>query len=592
MKRILILIGLILLSNALATAQQDIKIMQYNLLNYGNDFNDCTQTSNNIDHKNEQLEIIIDYVKPDIFCVNEMDASLTDVNYLMTNVLNINGVDYWAHASKSSSSYTMNMLYYNSDIFTLNSQENIYGNPRQLDVYNLTHNASSVQFKVIVGHLKASEGSDNEVKRADATQNLMNYLNNKGPGNYLFMGDFNIYTSSEQAFQNLINYNNSSVNFYDPVNRIGAWHNSYSFSDVHTQSTHSSSNGCASTGGMDDRFDFILISEDIKDGNNDVTYIANSYETIGQDGNHYNDAINDGTNNSAPTNVIDALYEMSDHVPVSLELRIGAPSEPETVFNKDFEDQSISSGGWTEYSVVDENRKWHVPSTTYGHNNSYCAKMSGYYSSSSTLANEDWLISPTFNANVLQDESLSFWLANNYAGSDLELFYSTNYSGTGDPNLSNWTEITNFNIQNVSSGNFDWVSSGEIDLSNISGTDVHIAFKFSCNDGESKLWEVDDIILKAVNPNSISELENNNLVALNIYPNPSHNQINISYKLNKKTNVIVEIFDITGTNLYTKTEKEQNLGSYSLKLNVKELGLKEGLYLVKINNSLKKLIIK
>ena len=416
MKRILTLIGLVLLSNIFVNAQQDIKILQYNLLNYGNDFNNCTQTTNSIDHKNEQLEIIIDYVKPDIFCVNEMDASLTDVNYLMDNALNINGVDYWAHATKSSSSYTMNMLYYNSDIFTLNSQENIYGNPRQLDVYNLTHNASSMEFKVIVGHLKASQGSDNEAKRAQTTQNLMNYLNNKGAGNYLFMGDFNLYTSSEQAFQNLINYNNSLVNFYDPIDRIGSWHNSYSFSDVHTQSTHSSSNGCASTGGMDDRFDFILISEYIKNGSENIAYIENSYETIGQDGNHYNDAINDGTNNSAPANVIDALYEMSDHVPISLKLRI--------------------------------------------------------------------------------------------------------------------------------------------------------------------------------NTNSISDLENNNISAIGIYPNPSKELVNISYQLSKNSDVSIEIYDITGTNLFVNNTKNQSLGSYTLKLNVKELGLKQGLYLVKINNKLRKLIIK
>ena len=416
MKRVLILIGLTLLSNVHVLAQQDIKIMQYNLLNYGNDFNGCNQTSNNIEHKNEQLQIIIDYVKPDIFCVNEIDASLSDVNHLMGGVLNINGVDYWSHATKSSNSYTMNMLYYNSDIFTLDYQENIYANPRQLDVYNLTHNASSIEFKVIVGHLKASEGSDNAIKRAEATQNLMDYLNNIGSGNYIFMGDFNFYSSSEQAFQNLTNYSNSSVNFYDPINRIGTWHNSRSFSDIHTQSTHRSSNGCTSTGGMDDRFDFILISEYIKNGSNNIEYLPNSYETIGQDGNHYNQAINDGSNNSAPIIVIDALYEMSDHVPVSLKLRL--------------------------------------------------------------------------------------------------------------------------------------------------------------------------------NTTSIAELENNNISLTHIYPNPSYELVNISYKLSKNSDVSIGIYDVTGENLYIKTVTNQSIGSYTLKLNVKDLGLKEGLYLVKINNSFKKLIIK
>ena len=218
--------------------------------------------------------------------------------------------------------------------------------------------------------------------------------------------------------------------------------------------------------------------------------------------------------------------------------------------------------------------------------------MSGYYTSTSTLANEDWLISPAFNADLLQDEVLSFWLANNYIGTDLQLFYATDYSGMGNPNSTNWNEITNFNIQNVSSGDFNWVSSGDIDLSYISGTNVHIAFKFSCNDGESKLWEIDDIILNAVNPNSILELKNSSISSVNIYPNPTSGQINISYRITKTTDLELEIFDITGTKAYSYRANNQASGEYTINLNTSKLDLRSGLYMIKVNNKLKKLIIK
>ncbi|HQN16405.1 MAG TPA: T9SS type A sorting domain-containing protein, partial [Bacteroidales bacterium] len=148
----------------------------------------------------------------------------------------------------------------------------------------------------------------------------LNTLNKKA--NYLLMGDFNTRTADEQCFQNFINHPNVNIRFYDPKNMIGNWNNNQSYSSVHTQSTHTTSDGCFSTGGMDDRFDFILQSEFIKNGTDHIRYVNGSYQAFGNDGNHRNDAINYGTNNSAPSEIIDALYDMSDHLPVVMNLYV------------------------------------------------------------------------------------------------------------------------------------------------------------------------------------------------------------------------------------------------------------------------------
>jgi len=149
----------------------------------------------------------------------------------------------------------------------------------------------------------------------------LNYLSAHYPAdNYLFMGDLNLYKSSEAAYQTLTNYSNSNYRFNDPINKPGNWNNNSSFAAVHTQSTHSSSNGCAAGGGLDDRFDFILISNALKTGSKHISYVNNSYKVIGNDGNHFNKSINSGTNNSVPSNVLSALYNNSDHLPVVLEL--------------------------------------------------------------------------------------------------------------------------------------------------------------------------------------------------------------------------------------------------------------------------------
>lgn len=153
-------------------------------------------------------------------------------------------------------------------------------------------------------------------------ENTMDYLSSHNDDdNYLMMGDFNLYSSSEPAYQQFLNYSNSTVRFYDPLDMPGNWHNSSSFSSIHTQSTHADNNGCASYGGMDDRFDFILISNNIRKGYKKVKYLQGSFNAVGQDGNHFNNSINSSPQNSSvPANVANALYGSSDHLPVTMKL--------------------------------------------------------------------------------------------------------------------------------------------------------------------------------------------------------------------------------------------------------------------------------
>ena len=80
---------------------------------------------------------------------------------------------------------------------------------------------------------------------------------------------------------------------------------------------------------MDDRFDFIFISEDLISGEDGVLYLENSYLAEGQDGNHFNQSVNDGLNSSVSQEIADALYYMSDHLPVSMSLVLGGTVEIE-----------------------------------------------------------------------------------------------------------------------------------------------------------------------------------------------------------------------------------------------------------------------
>lgn len=328
----LIFFSLIFLINSLLFSQDTLKVMQYNLLHYGNYFNGCTESNNNVFNKNDYLKTIIQYVKPDIFTVNEMGKGQYYQYLLMNDALNVDGITYYkkANYSNTANSYIVNMLYYNSEKLVLKSQFVAQTYIRDIDVYQLYYKSSDLELGdtafiyCVVAHLKAGSESGDISARTNMVNNSLSYLNGiSSERNYLFMGDLNTKTSSEQCYYNLLNYSNPDIRFYDPINEPGNWNSNYYFRYYHTQSTHDYSNGCFSSGGMDDRFDFILINNQVKNGLKFVKYISGSYQTLGQDGNHYNNSINSSpTNTSVPSDVLNSLYHMSDHLPVILDLKI------------------------------------------------------------------------------------------------------------------------------------------------------------------------------------------------------------------------------------------------------------------------------
>ena len=146
-------------------------------------------------------------------------------------------------------------------------------------------------------------------------------IENLNPNSFvLFAGDFNLYSSQEPAYQEILDTSNAIV-MVDPINTPGAWHNNEDFQDIHTQSTRLSlgPNGGAS-GGLDDRFDFITISENMITNQN-ISYVSNSYKALGNNANCYNLDISDETCIGEYSQTLrNQLYSMSDHLPVIMKL--------------------------------------------------------------------------------------------------------------------------------------------------------------------------------------------------------------------------------------------------------------------------------
>lgn len=310
--------------------------MHYNLLNYGNTTTYCTTSNNNLADKDGFLKTVTKYVQPDILTVNEMGANQVYAQRILVNVLNTDGVTKYARANYTNNSFSdlANMLFYNSEKLGLASQyfldkgTNNASLTRIVDFYKLYYKepangaGDSTFLYVITTHLKAGSTTSDVQDRGFTAEAIMAHLATLPKANYIISGDFNLQSSNEVAFQNLTNYTDASIRFYDPVNQIGSWNNNANFASVHTQSTHVTSNGCASGGGMDDRFDFVLMNDYVRDNMAKVVYVEDSYTAVGQDGQRFNQDVNSPTNSSVPSSVANALYAMSDHLPVTMKLAI------------------------------------------------------------------------------------------------------------------------------------------------------------------------------------------------------------------------------------------------------------------------------
>ncbi|MBL7897138.1 MAG: choice-of-anchor J domain-containing protein [Crocinitomicaceae bacterium] len=154
---------------------------------------------------------------------------------------------------------------------------------------------------------------------------------------------------------------------------------------------------------------------------------------------------------------------------------------------KDFDDNSITSGGWIVQQVTGT-LTW-TTSTAGGAPEPY-GMISNWNGTANELT-ESWLISPALDLSNSTAADLSFENACNYSGDALQVLVSTNYSGTGDPNGATWNALT----ATWSAGSWAWVNSGTIDLSAYLQSGVRIAFKYTGSASSGKTWELDDITI-------------------------------------------------------------------------------------------------
>jgi len=298
----------ILLINILDLKSQDtVKITTYNLLRFG------SNTNRNLDFKK-----VTDYIKADLYITQELTNNSGVTNFL-NNVLN-KDANKFLSAKFYDDTDIDQALFYNKNKFEILSTSKIEGDPRNIVAYRLKHIQTEKIFFVFNLHMKASQGSSNQQRRYNQVEQLINYTQQMNEDHfYVVAGDFNIYSTNEPAYQKFFETTSTGYGkFNDLVNVEGTYRNP-EYAIYHTQSPRTSQFGSGAPGGMDDRFDYILFSDSLMNSNKTFV-IKDSYEVIGNDGNHYDMAINVSPNSAVSQELADALHDASDHLPVSVDL--------------------------------------------------------------------------------------------------------------------------------------------------------------------------------------------------------------------------------------------------------------------------------
>jgi endonuclease/exonuclease/phosphatase family metal-dependent hydrolase len=294
------------------------RFLTYNILNYSDDSS-----------REENYISILELIEPNLIVAQEI-ISQTGYDNFKNHVLEVLEPSSWLGAPFINQTAQQDIaLYFKHEDFTyintnaINTAQS--SGTRDVIEWTMMHNQSGIEFNIYGVHLKASSGTSNAAQRLEEVTILRNHLNNLNPNSkFIVAGDFNIYSNnstSEPAFDMLTSEGeNSQGQLFDPINRIGNWHNNSSFADVHTQSPRTTQFGGGANGGMDDRFDWLFISESMLSTESDVHYMEDTYEVLGNDGNHFNDAINNGNNSAVSNEIANALHSASDHLPVYMDV--------------------------------------------------------------------------------------------------------------------------------------------------------------------------------------------------------------------------------------------------------------------------------
>lgn len=217
-------------------------------------------------------------------------------------------------------------------------------NPRDVWRFDFSLNnnaANSEVFSVYNLHMKAGSATSDQDRRQVEANYVRNDANGLSPDHQIMMvGDMNWQSSSQDAFHTVTDSTaNNTGRFFDPIATSGSWNNNSNYRFVHTQDPTGS-------GGMDDRFDVLLMGGGLGDGIG-TDYVGNfgqtystttwddadhTYRVWGNDGTSFNNSLTTTGNTMVGASIAQSLKDVATdaggHLPVFADIHYNAVPEP------------------------------------------------------------------------------------------------------------------------------------------------------------------------------------------------------------------------------------------------------------------------
>ncbi|MBK9250222.1 MAG: endonuclease/exonuclease/phosphatase family protein [Ignavibacteria bacterium] len=310
-KLYLLLLLLLAITSAKATVIVEIRICTYNLLNY---------SLANEDGRTAKFKMIMDTIQPDILVCQDVVEAPAVAKFLSE------ALDKKFMASPFHSGYdTQNQLFYNSDKIELLSADYYKTSLRDIAEYRVRSTQTGDTIFIFSVHLKASDTDSDAVQRGQDARILYERMAERDiqNGKIILVGDFNFYSTEEEGYQ-VITYSRTLPTLVDPVGD-GWKRNDIRYPAFYTQSTRNVADaacGGGTGGGMDDRFDYIFLSQRVM-----ARLIQDSYTHFGNDGtSRINKSIDNPYNTYYTSMMASNLRCASDHLPVYCDFYLVGPS--------------------------------------------------------------------------------------------------------------------------------------------------------------------------------------------------------------------------------------------------------------------------
>ncbi|HET8573383.1 MAG TPA: endonuclease/exonuclease/phosphatase family protein [Edaphocola sp.] len=306
----------------LCPAQDSLSVMFYNLYRF---------PVNVPANREFLLKEIVNEVRPDLLLACEIvdhDGAQRILQASFRGLPDTYAAPDFQYCPTATDDPLQQMAYYNTRKLVLLHQEALHTLVRDINHYSFMLNnpdpgRDTVFLDAFVTHLKAGDGPSDSWLRATMADTFVQALRNIPPGHHVLLaGDFNFYDDQEPAYLIMTDTDNPVV-MVDPIGRPGDWHNNPDFKDIHTQATRKTLGGFGiggASGGMDDRFDFILMSKNLAN-DDQLYYLPGSYRVVGNNGSCFDRAIdNDSCFGLYSLSFRHILFQMSDHAPVVMTL--------------------------------------------------------------------------------------------------------------------------------------------------------------------------------------------------------------------------------------------------------------------------------